>query len=117
MLSLGSSMESMSAERETALVGVRFSRGSVCKAVSVYRRARACPSPCLGRGNGVGLRAFFAQVERSRRTGPRATGQEGSPHHAPFGIRRSRNYILLKVRRTLMSIEDSPPSPQGPLGP
>ena len=28
MLSLGSSMESMSAERETALVGVRFSRRS-----------------------------------------------------------------------------------------
>ena len=27
------------------------------------RRARACPSPCLGRGNGFGWRAFFAQVE------------------------------------------------------
>ena len=43
------------------------------RAVSVYRRARACPSPCLGRGNGVGWRAIFAQVGRSRGTGPRAT--------------------------------------------
>ena len=44
---------------------------------AVYRRARACPSPCIGRGNGLGLRAVFAQVERSRGTGPRATGQGG----------------------------------------
>ena len=45
---------------------------------AVYRRARACPSPCLDRaGNGVSLRAFFAQIERSRGTGPRATGPEG----------------------------------------
>ena len=72
---------------ETALVGVRFSRESnarggqapatVCKAVSVYRRARACPSPCLGRGNGLCLRSVFARVERSRGTGPRATGPGG----------------------------------------
>ena len=39
-----------------------------------YRRARACPSPCHRNGNGFGWRAFFARVERSRGTGPRATG-------------------------------------------
>ena len=44
---------------------------------AVYRRARACPSPCLGWENSFGLRAFFAQVEQSRGTGPRATGQGG----------------------------------------
>ena len=49
-------------------------RATVCKAASLHRRARACPSPCLGReGNGLCLRAFFARVERSRGTGPRAT--------------------------------------------
>ena len=49
-------------------------RATVCQAVSVYRRARACPSPCLDReGNGVGLRSFFARVGRLRGTGPRAT--------------------------------------------
>ena len=38
------------------------------------RRARACPSPCLGREeNGFCLRAIFAQVGCSRGTGPRAT--------------------------------------------
>ena len=26
----------------------------------LYRRARACPSPCLGRGDGVGWRSVFA---------------------------------------------------------
>ena len=57
MLSLGSSMESMSAERGTALVGVRFSRGSgdlggqapalrYARPFPFHRRARACPSPC-----------------------------------------------------------------------
>ena len=56
MLSLGSSMDSMSAERETALVGVRFSRrsndrGGQAPALRLKkrpadRRARACPSPC-----------------------------------------------------------------------
>ena len=40
---------------------------------AAYRRARACPSPSLGWGNGVGWRAFSAQVGRSRGTGPRAT--------------------------------------------
>ena len=40
-------------------------RATVCKAVSVSRRARACPSPCSG------------ACVRSRGTGPRATGPEG----------------------------------------
>ena len=54
-------------------------RATVCKAVSVYRRARACPSPCLDReGNGLSLRAFFAQIGRSRGTGPRATVGEAA---------------------------------------
>ena len=68
-------------------------RATVCKTVSFHRRARACPSPCLGQGNGVGWRSIFARVERSRGTGPRATGQEGSPLHTPFGIRRSRTTV------------------------
>ena len=44
--------------------------------------------------NGLGLRAFFARVERSRGTGPRATGHDGvlfAMH--PFGIRRSRTTV------------------------
>ena len=75
-----------SIERETALVCVRFSRrsgdrGGLSPALRYpkppfHRRARACPSPCLDReGNGLGLRAFVAQVRRSRGTGPRATIQ------------------------------------------
>ena len=45
-----------------------------------HRRARACPSPCLDReGNGIGPRAFFAQVGRSRGTGPRATVSKTAP--------------------------------------
>ena len=47
---------------------LRFSRPS-----PFHRRARACPSPCLGLGKGFGLRAFFARVVGSRGTGPRAT--------------------------------------------
>ncbi len=86
-------------EREAALAGVRFSRGScdrggnplACaygrrgpprygpKNGAFHRRARACPSPCLDRGNGVGLRSFFARVVRSRGTGPRATGLRTVP--------------------------------------
>ena len=50
----------------------------------VYRRARACPSPCLGRGNGW-LACGFRAGRRSRGTGPRATGQEG----ILFAMRRS----------------------------
>ena len=34
---------------------LRFARPS-----PFHRRARACPSPCLGRGNGVGWRSVFA---------------------------------------------------------
>ena len=76
---------------ETALVGVRFSRGSndrggqapalrCARPSPFHRRARACPSPCLDReGNGVGLRAFFARVGRSRGTGPRATVKKNVP--------------------------------------
>ena len=90
---------------KTALVCVRFSRRSndrggqapalrYARPSPFHRRARACPSPCLDWGNGLGLRAFFAQVERSRGTGPRATGQEGSLRHTPFGSRRSRTTIF-----------------------
>ena len=70
---------------ETAL-GVRVSRRSGArggqapalrrKQRAADRRARACPSPGLGRGNGLGWRAVFAQVGRSRGTGPRATGKK-----------------------------------------
>ena len=67
---------------------LRLSRPSL-----FHRRARACPSPCLGRGNGFGWRSVFAQIGRSRGTGPRATGSEGSLRHAPFGIRRSRTTV------------------------
>ena len=89
-------------ERETAWVCVQFSRrandrGGQAPALRYprpppfHRRARACPSPCRDRGNGFSLRAVFAQIGRSRGTGPRATGPErGSPRHAPFGIRRAR---------------------------
>ena len=70
--------------RKMALVGVRFSRGSgtrgeqapalrLSRPPPFHRRARACPSPCLGRGNGVGWRSVFARVGHSRGTGPRAT--------------------------------------------
>ena len=52
-------------------------RTTMKKTPTPSRRARACPSPCLGRGNDLGWRAVFAQIERSRGTGPRATGQEG----------------------------------------
>ena len=57
----------------------------------------------IGTGNGFGRRAFFAQVERSRGTGPRATGQEG---FSSCAVRDQvlPNYRLFKVRRTLMSI-------------
>ena len=48
-------------------------RATVARPSPFHRRARACPSPCLGRGNGFGWRAFFARVVRSRGTGPRAT--------------------------------------------
>ena len=67
--------------KETALVCVRFSRRSNDRGKKNgvrYRRARACPSPCLDReGNGLGWWTVFARVGRSRGTGPRATGPEG----------------------------------------
>ena len=45
----------------------RFARPS-----PFLRRARACPSPCLGReGNGLCRRAFFARVVRARGPVPR----------------------------------------------
>ena len=71
--------------RETALGGVRFSRGSNDRGgqAPALRYARP-PLFIVGRGtgprrasvetgNGLGRRAVFAQVERSRGTGPRAT--------------------------------------------
>ena len=61
-----------------------------------HRRARACPSPCLGRENGLGLRSFFARVERSRGTGPRATGQEG------FSSRSFRTLMFSAALRMLL---------------
>ena len=58
--------------------GMRGPRATVKKSVPfsvgrgpVPRRASICT------GNGLGLRAVFARVERSRGTGPRATGPEG----------------------------------------
>ena len=68
---------------------------------SRHRRARACPSPCLGRGNSRGWRAVFAQSERSRGTGPRATGKKRyftvgrGPSHA---TRASERVSLASVR-------------------
>ena len=50
---------------ETALVGVRFSRSASARGgqapalrekTVLHCRARACPSPCLGRGNSRGVR-------------------------------------------------------------
>ena len=45
----------------------------------------------------VGFRAFFARVERSRGTGPRATGQEG--FSSPYAVRDQAipNYGLLLI--------------------
>ena len=57
----------------------RAGRTISVKKRAAYRRARACPSPCSDReGNGFGRRAFFAQIGRSRRTGPRATVDEAA---------------------------------------
>ena len=76
-------------DREGQATALRLSRQSL-----FHRRARACPLPCHRKGKGLGWRAFFARVECSRGTGPRATGQErDSPRHAPFGIRRSRTTV------------------------
>ena len=77
---------------ETALVGVRFSRGSGdrggqapalrLKKRAVYRRARACPSPCLDRNGkrlwlAFGFRAGRAIAgDRPPRYGP---GRFSSP--------------------------------------
>ena len=51
------------------------SRGCLSPAIASVTVARG-PVPrhaSVGTGNGVGWRAFFAQVVRSRGTGPRAT--------------------------------------------
>ena len=71
-----------------------------------HRRARACPSPCLDRErNGVGWRAFSAQIERSRGTGPRATGQErGFPRHASVRDQAIPNYGLLLLILVILII-------------
>ena len=71
------------AARETALTDGRFSRRSsarggqapalrVDRDCPLYRRARACPSPCNDR-NEKRPWPIFAQIERARGTGPRAT--------------------------------------------
>ena len=98
MLSLGSSMESMSAERGTVFGWRAFfarvvrSRGKPARMRVWHARAPALrlsrpypftvgrgpvPRRAIDRGNGFGRRAFFAQIGRSRGTGPRATGPEG----------------------------------------
>ena len=108
--------------RETAWVGVRFSRrsgdrggnplGCACgirgpprygerRTARVPRRARACPSLCCDReGNGVGWRAVFAQIGRSRGTGPRAT-VKGEPPAYPVG--RWENLSLAMPRASQRS--------------
>ena len=61
-----------------ALAGDRPPRYGPRRGGARHRRARACPSPCLGRGNDLGRRAVFAQIEHSRGTGPRATGKNST---------------------------------------
>ena len=72
--------------------GVRFSRSAsdrggqaparrLSRPSPFHCRAMACPSPCLGRGNDLGWRSVFAQRERSRGTGPRATVKITPPSH------------------------------------
>ena len=96
-------------------------RATVCEAVSFHRRARACPSPCLGRGNGVGRRSIFAQVERSRgkparlrvwqarapairyaRPFPFTVGRGPVPRHASVGTRNDldRRAVFARVGRS-----------------
>ena len=106
---------------ETALVGVRFSRGSgtrggqapalrarkgfaspsrgtgtraTVKKRAADRRARACPSPCLGReGNGfIGVRFSRGSDDRGGQA-PALRARKGSPRHAPFGSRRARTTV------------------------
>ena len=78
-----SAMSAIAGEtRSPARMAGEGPRATVCKAASVYRRARACPSPCLDReGNGFGWRSVFARVERSRGTGPRATVCQAASLH------------------------------------
>ena len=62
---------------------------------AVYRRARACPSPCLDRNEKRPWLAFGFRLgrtiagDRPPRYGP---GRD-SPRHAPFGIRRARTTV------------------------
>ena len=56
----------------------------------------------IGTGNGLGLRAVFARVERSRGTGPRATVVEAASlhHRAPrYGKNRDQRSLLLGIPR------------------
>ena len=78
----------------------------------LHRRARACPSPCLGReGNGLGRWTIFAQIERSRGTGPRATvkkivpftvGRGPVPRHASVCARNNLGWrsVFARVGRS-----------------
>ena len=65
-------------------------RGTVCKAVSFHRRARACASPCLGLN---GKRPWTAGGFRAGR----AIAGDRPPRYGP-------GRVLLKVCKTLMSI-------------
>ena len=55
----------------------------------------------IGTENGLGWRSVFAQVERSRGTGPRATGPEGFSSLCAVREQASPNYSLLKVLKDL----------------
>ena len=96
---------------ETAAAGARFSRRSSTRGgnplacacgmrgpprygprSSRHRRARACPSPCLGRGNGRGWRAVFAQMNDRGGQAPALRAKKPDPD--PFGIRRARTTTI-----------------------
>ena len=89
---------------------------------SHHRRARDRPSPCLGRGNGRGWRAVFAQIEHSRGTGPRATGQEvlttvGRGQALAMPRLRKRPWLACGFRAERAIAGDRPPryGPRSPI--
>ena len=67
---------------------------------AAVRRARACPSPCLDPNE-----KWPGAVDNFR--ADRAIAGDRPPRYGP-------GTVLLKVRRTLMSIARRPPRPQGP---
>ena len=119
-------------ERETALVGVRFSRRSCDRGGNPLACAYGRRGPprygennvpitvgrgpvprhaSIGTGNGLGRRAVFAQVVRSRGTGPRATGlrtvpftvgRGPVPRHASIGTGNGlgRRAVFAQVERS-----------------